>query len=188
MTRQVKVVSVAILIPCIYGLIIWIETGFFALPFPLLDLIFAVTVVAFVRSLTKRYPYASFFSFAFALTHLLAQPFIWSFFIPDEDLPNFTENGTRDLFKFISACFYIGWGAVSIFRCENKFRIAYFLVFLASFSTAVVFDSNELLLFSSLMPYLLSFWYKDIQPFHLLWLLFAVFEWMKWLMNYWIVE
>lgn len=188
MTRKENAVSVAILTPLIYGLIIWIETGFFVLPFPLLDLIFLITSIAFVRRLIKEFPYASLFSVAFALTHLLAQPFIWSFFISDQEMPDFTSNGTSDLLKFISGCFYIAWGAVSIFRSENKFRIAYFLVFFASFSTAVVFDSNELLLFSSLVPYLLSFWYKDIQPFHLLWLLLIVFEWMKWLMNFWIVE
>ncbi len=188
MTRQEKAVSVAILIPLVYGLIIWIETGFFALPFPLLDLIFLITTIAFVRRLIKAFPYTSLFSIAFAVTNLLAQPFIWSFFISDQEMPSFTSNGTSDLLKFISGCFYIAWGAVSIYRNKNKFRIATFIIFFASYSAALIFDSNELLLFSCLLPYLLSFRHKDIQPFHLLWLLLIAFEWMKWMMNYWIVE
>lgn len=187
MTRQKKAVSIAILIPLVYGLIIWTETGFFALPFHLLDLIFVATTIAFISKLIKRYPYTSIFALSFALTHLLSQSFIWSFFIPDQELEDFSANGTSDLLKFISGCFYMAWGAVSIYR-KDKIRIITFLVFFASYSTALFFDSKELVLLTCLLPYLLSFRHKDIQPFHLLWLLLFVFECMKWLMNYWIVE
>ena len=188
MTRQEKAVSIALLIPIIFGLIIWIETGFFALPFPLLDALFLIAAIYFGWKLARKFPYAVLFSIAFAFTHLLTQPFIWSFFIPEENLNQLSSTGTIDLLKLISGCFYIGWGAISIYRSENKIRIVSFLGFLFSYLAAVIFNSNELFLLSSLLPYFLSFWYRDIQPFHLLWLLLLIFEWMKWLMSFWIVE
>ena len=188
MTRQEKAVSLAVLIPLIYGFFIWIETGFFLLPFPLLDLIFFITSIVFGLRLSKTHPYTVLFSIAFALTHLLAQSFIWSMFIPEEQLQQFIAQGNTDLIRLISGCFFICWGGISIYRGENKWRITGFLAFLIAYLAALIFDLNELFIFSIAIPYALSFRFKDIQPFHLLWLLLLLFEWMKWLMKFWIVE
>ena len=185
MTKQERTIALATLIPLLYAAGIWLESGFFLIPSPLLDLIYLFAVIIFSAPLIKASKYSALFSIAYALSTLLSQSFLWSLVLSDVHLEDFVNEGNLDLFELIAGIFYLIWGGITILQQRSIDRILLFFVFLGTFIAAVLFNWQALFLVSSLLPYLLSFRYKDIHPYHLLWLQLTLFGWMKWVMFQW---
>jgi predicted neutral ceramidase superfamily lipid hydrolase len=185
MIRQERKIVLAILIPLLYATGIWFETGFFLIPTPLLDVIFAVTTLSFAINLFESRKYIALISIAYAVSKALTQPWLWSFIISDQHMEDFVNQGNLELFKLIAGVFYMVWGGLTLIRRESKERIVLFLLFVGIFSAAFIFQWYSLFLVSTMLPYISSFRYKDLHPFHLIWLLLTLFEWMKWAMLQW---
>jgi hypothetical protein len=179
MRREERTVTLAILVPLIYGLMNLFDKGAFILPFPLNEMIFLIVAIVFAVRLHKHFLLQSAFSVAFGLFQLLSTEFFWSLFLPDKQMISLVEGTTLDLVKLLSSTILIVWGGITFIRAEDKKRSALFLVFFSLFAFSAIFHEPITGVLAFLTPFAASFKYKDLYPFHLLWLLLGALATMK---------
>jgi hypothetical protein len=179
MRTEERTIFLSVLIPFVYGSIFWLETGTFIFPFPLNEFIFAAITAFFAVKHYSRYPLNSIFSAAFAFMNLLSSEFFWSFFVDQVRLLEITENGTLDLIRLMSIFLLMIWAGIGLVRAEDKIRSALFLIFFILFSSGLIYQIYPLTILALLVPFAASFKYRDLYPFHLLWLLLSILETMK---------
>lgn len=182
MTRDEKTVLLAAIIPIIYAVIMFLEKGMFIFPFPLNEVIFAAVSIIFAIRLRNYYMLQVSFSVAYALFNLLSVEFVWTLFLDGEQMHNLIESGSLDLIKLISVILLVIWGGISLVRAEDRVRSLFFVVFFAFLASATVFHQPLLGIIACLVPFGAAFRYKDLFPFHLLWLLLAILSTMKTIM------
>ncbi|MFN5912430.1 MAG: hypothetical protein ACK45H_13905 [Bacteroidota bacterium] len=179
MKTEERTVFLAILIPIVYASIFWFETGTFIFPFPLNEVIFISVTGFFAVKHFKKYPLNSIFSAGFALLNLLSSEFFWSFLLDQPSLYELMEGGTLDLIKLMSAVLLIVWAGVNLVRGSDKVRTSLFFLFFMLYSTGLIYGIDPLMILGILVPFAASFKYRDLYPFHLLWLLLSILESMK---------
>jgi hypothetical protein len=182
MRTEERSVLIAVLIPLFYGILMLIEYGSIVLPFPLNEVIFASVALYFGLRHHKHFVLQSTFSSAFAVFNLLSSEFFWTTFLDHDQMSSMVTGGTMDLLKLMSSVFMILWGGICLVRGSDKVRSSLFLVFFILYSAAMIYGIYPLLILSALVPFVASFKYKDLYPFHLLWLLFSFLETMKMVM------
>jgi hypothetical protein len=186
MTRQERTIAIAVLIPLLYGLQIYFTQGSFILPFPLIELIFFIVAVVFGIQLYKFRFLESVFSLAFAFFQLLSSEVFWSFILQQETLTELADGPLLGLASILSYTLLVIWGGISLIRPTDKARSSVFIPFLALISAGLIFRSEPLIILSALVPFIAHFKYKELAPYHLLWLLFALLETMRLAMLAWV--
>jgi hypothetical protein len=179
MTREEKTVLLAVLVPLFFGGFILFEKGSFILPFPLNESIFLIVSILFTIRVGKHFLTKSIFSTAFAFFNLLSTEFFWSFFIPQQTLYAFSQSGTLDLLKLLSAVLLVIWAGITLIKGKDQFSNFLFLVFFVLYSGALIFQIPALEVFATLIPFASIFKYRDHFPYHLLWLLLSILGTMK---------
>lgn len=179
MRREERAVTLAILIPLIYGLMNLIDKGSFIVPFPLNEFIFLIVAIVFATRLYRHYLLQSSFSVAFGFFQLISTEFFWSLFLSDQQMFSLVEGTTLDLIKLLSATILVIWGGITFIRAEDKIRSSIFLLFFGLFASSAIFHEPITGVLAFLTPFVASFKYKDLYPYHLLWLLLAALSTMK---------
>jgi hypothetical protein len=179
MRTEERTVTLAVLIPLFFGLLILFETGSFIIPFPLNEVIFAIVAFFFSFRLYKHFMLQSIFSAAFALFNLLSTEYFWSFFLSGDQFLLLYEAGTIDLLGLLAAVLMVIWAGISLVRGDDKTRSIIFLIFFVLYSAGLIFYLYPLVILASLVPFIASFRYRDLYPFHLLWLLYGILSLMK---------
>lgn len=179
MRNEEKTVTIAVLIPLLFGLLIFFETGSFILPFPLNEAIFAAVTFYFSYKHRKHYVLQSIFSTSFALFNLLSTEYFWSLFLNGQQLWSLYEGGTIDLIRLLASVLMIIWAGISLVRGDDKIRSTTFLLFFVLFSSGLIFEIYPIMILATLIPFAASFRYRDLYPFHLLWLLYSILSLMK---------
>lgn len=179
MRTEESTVTLAALIPLMFGLLIYLETGSFIIPFPLNEAIFAVVASFFAFKYRKLFMLQSVFASAFAFFNLLSTEYFWSLFLTGEQLYSLFEAGTIDLIRLLAHVLMIIWAGVGLVRGEDKIRSTVFLLFFLLLSAGLIFEIYPIYVIATLVPFMASFRYRDIYPFHLLWLLYSILSIMK---------
>lgn len=179
MRTEERTVTLAVLIPLMFGLLIYFESGAFIIPFPLNEAIFAVVAYFFAFKHRKHFMLHSIFVSAFALFNLLSTEYFWSLFLNGEQLFSLFEAGTIDLIRLLAHVFLIIWAGIGLVRGDDKIRSTVFLLFFVLLSAGLIFEIYPIYVLATLVPFIASFRYRDLYPFHLLWLLYSILSLMK---------
>lgn len=179
MRTEERTVTLAILIPLIFGLLIYLETGAFIIPFPLNEVIFAVVAFYFSAKHRKHFMLQSIFASAFAFFNVLTAEYFWSLFLNGEQLYSLFEAGTIDLIRLLANVLLIIWAGIGLVRGDDKIRSSIFLTFFVVLSAGLIFELYPIYILATIVPFAASFKYRDLYPFHLLWFLFSALSIMK---------
>lgn len=179
MRTEERTVTLAVLIPLMFGLLIYIETGAFIIPFPLNEAIFASVAFFFSFKHGKHFMLQSIFASAFALFNLLSTEYFWSLFLNGEQLYSLFEAGTIDLIRLLAHVLLIIWAGIGLVRGDDKVRSTVFLLFFVLMSAGLIYEIYVIYVIATLIPFIASFRYRDLYPFHLLWLLYSILSLMK---------
>jgi ABC-type multidrug transport system fused ATPase/permease subunit len=179
MRTEERTVFLACLIPIVFGGIMYLEKGMFILPFPLNEIIFAIVAFYFAFKHYKFYTNQALFSSAFAFFNLLSTEFFWSLFLKPEQMQNMFESGSIDLIRLLASVLLIIWGGISLVRGDDKIRSIVFLIFFVLYAGGLIFENYPIVILATLVPFIASFRYRDLYPFHLLWLLYSILSLMK---------
>lgn len=182
MRTEERTVAIAVLIPLLFGLLIFLDAGSFIIPFPLNEVIFASVAFYFAFKHHKHFILQSAFSSAFALFNLLSTEYFWSLFVNGNQMYSLFESGTIDLIKLLASVLLIIWAGISFVRGDNRIRSTIFLLFFVLYTAGLIFEQFPLMILATLCPFIASFKYKDLYPFHLLWLLLTLLNLMKMVM------
>jgi hypothetical protein len=179
MRTEERTVTLAVLIPLMFALLIFLDSGSFIFPFPLNEVIFAVVAFFFCFKHRKHFMLQSIFAGAFAFFNLLSTEYFWSLFLNGEQLSSLFEAGTIDLIRLLAYVLLIIWAGIGLVRGEDKIRSTIFLLFFVLFAAGLIFEIYLLYVLATLIPFVASFRYRDLYPFHLLWLLYSILSLMK---------
>lgn len=187
MTKQERIVAIAVLIPFMFGLQVLLTDGAFIFPFPLNEFIFFAAAIIFAIQLYKFRLLESIFSTAFALFQLLSAELFWTFFLSGDQLEGLSDGPILGLVSIIAYSLLIIWAGVALIRPSDKFRSLIFIGFIGLLSAGLIFRAEHFIVAGSLLPFIAHFKYKELAPYHLLWLLFAILETMRLVMLSWTI-
>ncbi|TNF48385.1 MAG: hypothetical protein EP305_05640 [Bacteroidetes bacterium] len=179
MTRDERTVSLAVLLLIVYAVLNFVQSGMLIIPFPLNEVIFFMVTIIFAIRHYKYSFFTALFSCCYAVLAMLTSEFFWSFFMSEEQFDRFFQSSSPDVIALMSNVVLLIWSGVQLIRPENKLRSAFFLLFFLLMSSALILSEPILMIITLLIPFTLQFKYKDLAPFHMLWLLQAVLMTMK---------
>lgn len=177
-----RTVFLAVLIPFAFATLTVIETGGFILPFPLNEIIFAITAYIFTIRLLLKQKLESLFVFLFATLNLFSTEFIWSLFTFQDSLQKYYEEGVFDTIRFFSYLMLFGWLMVSMLRKVTIVRSVITTVAVLIFLVGLVNQWYYLMVIATYIPFIASLKYPDMKPYNLLWLLLSVLNTMTLIM------
>lgn len=174
MNAYQRTVFIALLIPFAFGLLTLIETGGFILPFPLNELIFAIVALIFFMSNIRSKTLIAVSSTLFALINIFSTEFLWSFFASQDQIANLDQEGVFDTIRFLSYVVLFIWGGITLLRNTNLMKVLAYSTMFISFMIGIFMQYYALMIFTTIIPYLLSFKHDDLKPYHLLWLMLSI--------------
>ncbi|MES2800151.1 MAG: hypothetical protein V4638_09040 [Bacteroidota bacterium] len=178
MNSHQRTVFLAVLIPFAFGALTFIETGGFILPFPLNEMIFAITAFIFVFRLFRSEKIISLFILLFSGFNLLSTEFIWSLFSTQESLQYYYESGVFDTMRFFSYLMLLAWLIRSFLIDFKALKLVLLLIIVSLFSIGLINQWYYLMVVATFIPFVVAFKFSYLKPFHLLWLLLSILNTM----------
>jgi len=179
MIREVRVVTLAILVLIAYSAFIFVDQGTFIFPFPLNEIIFAIVSFQFFLWNRKISPVLSWLFLSVSLIGLLTSQVFWTFFLEVHGLEHFYEGIYPDV---IILAYYILLGITAFYffnSSQEKYSTLYGIVCLAPLLACLVTGNRFYELLFSVIVAIISAVLKLNHPFNYLWILLATLNAMK---------
>ena len=184
MSREGKIISIALLTIFIYAGGIFLQKGAFIFPFPLNEIIFfiAVSAMAITNFKTEKL-FFSVFLFS-AILHLLSNEFYWAILLNHQELESFVKSNVKDWFLIGYYIFFIASGFVSFQKINSKLK--YVNLLSLGFILTSIFSGNPYFeLLALLTISLVTIKFLSTKPSLNLWWLLFILELTKvWSLGY----
>ena len=179
MKREERAVFLVLLTLISYAAIMYFDKGAFIFPFPLNEVIFLIIALQFSVWQWNNHRIQLIIILVAALFGLISTQFFWSFLLDAKSMEEIVNSVTLDILK-ISYYFFIGlWAFYYIVGSAIKSRYYFAFGFIAAECLLISSPSLlfEMLIFTSLASF--GWKYKIYTPIHLLWVLLAVLQLLK---------
>jgi hypothetical protein len=179
MSREERTVFLVFLTWILYAVGILIEKGHLIFPFPLNEFAFLLVAFLLVGWNWKSNKKQLFLVSLVSVFQLVSTQFFWTFILSDQSMEQLVNSAYLDILRI---CFYISlliWMKYFLMTTVWKYRIPGLLVSVIVLSYAVVssnfwLETEMIVSFATLVVIR-----KFHAPFHLLWLLLALFDVVK---------
>ena len=176
MSKEQRVVAIAILTVLLYAFGLWLDSDFFLLPFPLFDLIFLLVFIRFLTWNTQLRGTYIWVYFLAALLQVLYNPLILGMIGNDIQLERLDESMYIDAMKLASK--FLLLVSLVFWRTERKVRFSLWLVpMIAFFLTMGLVETFFWV--TPVAPFLCAVIlrkYDADNPYRYLWFLQGVFD------------
>lgn len=182
MIREVRIVTLAILVLLAYSTFIFIDQGSFIFPFPLNEIVFLIVSFQFFLWNRKKSPVLSWMFLLSSFIGMLTSQFFWTMVYDAAHLENFYESIVPDL---ILLTFYLSLlVTVCYYFVSSKLRQKAVLLILCLIPIVlcIVTGNRHYELLFTIFAALLSTVFKVHQPLNYLWILLAFLNLTKVLM------
>lgn len=176
MSKEGRVVALAILTIFIYAFSILLQKGAFIFPFPLNEMIFLISAVSIGIYQYKQDKTLSLLFPIIGFTFVFSSEFYWAIFYNSQQMEVFSNSFVTDLFKIL---FFLGL-IISIYISFNKIKVNLIQVcmFLSIFGIilSLILGLHYIEVVSLFIVFLISIKQIEARPILNLWILLFVLE------------
>ena len=176
MSKEGRVVALAILTIFVYAFSILLQKGAFIFPFPLNELIFLISAVSIGIYQFKQDKILSLLFPIMGFTFVLSSEFYWAIFHTSEQMEVFSNSIVTDLFKFL---FFIGLISsiyISFYQIKVKLIQFGFLLSILGIILSLILENQVIEVASLFIVFLISIKRIEARPNLNLWILLFVLE------------
>ena len=176
MSKEGRVIALAILTIFIYAFSILLQKGAFIFPFPLNEIIFFISAIAIAIQQYKNDKLLSVLFPIVGFTFVLSSEFYWAIFYNSQQMEVFSNSLVTDLFKII---FYLGVISLiylSFKELKSKLVEIGFIVSILVIVLSLILGNQFIEIVSLFIVFLISIKRLEVRPILNLWILLFVLE------------
>ena len=173
MTREGQILFLAVLTLVVYAASIYLEKGMLLFPFPLNEIVFFIVALQFAWWNRTR---TAIYIVVVSTLWVLSTPFFWSLVYGHQMMEAWSKNLLTDYFLLSFYMLVLTAGIIQSIRQKTRLTSVFGAVFLFTLCTGVWTSEPWLILLAAASMAISSFIRPVFQPFHLLWLLFALLK------------
>ncbi len=176
MSKEGRVIALAILTIFIYAFSILLQKGAFIFPFPLNELIFFISSVSIAIYQYKQDKILSLLFPVIGLTFLLSSEFYWAIFYNSQEMEVFSNSFVTDLFKILFFLVLIASIYISFYKI--KVKLIQLSIFLSMFGVvlSLILGNHFVEVASLFIVFLISIKRTEARPSLNLWILLFILE------------
>ena len=180
MTKEVRLLFLALLTLIVYAVSIYATHGAFIFPFPLNELILLVIAVQFAYW-NRKNKIPALYILGISVFAFLGNEVYWSFVLDGEMMYQFSSLPVTDIFILLSAICMIGFGVYTFLKQKNSIAKLLGVFFIILYIASITY-LPPIFTFYAYICMAVSVLIQPVnKPFHLIWILLLLLETTKFL-------